>query len=223
MPPALVESLHEAERASYRVRAKSAMVGFLTVLSFVAIVPFVQVESWPLLVGFFAAVLGMAIVTGLAYRRGSPIVALSLVATLILTLTISRIASPFVLTPIVIAGVATAFYAIPSLLERPWLVNLWIGAALGIPFACEWLGWFRETWRFDAGTMSIHSAVLHPTNPTFASLALLLVNAAFISLVGSFSRAASRDRWAAESRLLIQAWHLRQLLPHGTRGLAPQR
>jgi hypothetical protein len=57
---------------------------------------------------------------------------------------------------------------------------------------------------------------LHPTNPTFASLALLLVNAAFISLVGSFSRAASRDRWAAESRLLIQAWHLRQLLPHGT-------
>ena len=223
MPPALVDSLRDAERASYRVRARAAMFGFVSVLSFVVIVPFVDVTSWPQLSAFFAAVLGMAIVTGLAYRRGSPIVAVSLLATLILTITISRIASPFVLTPVVIAGVATAFYAIPWLLQRAWIVHTWVIAAMVIPFACEQLGLVRETWTFDGDTMLIRSAVLHPTNPTFAGIALLLVNVVFVGLVGSFARASSRDRWAAETRLHVQGWHLRQLLPHGTRGLSPGR
>jgi serine/threonine-protein kinase len=214
LPPALVASLDDAELAASRVRARTASFAFVAVLPFMAVVPFVEIKSWPLLLGFFGAMLGMALVSWGTYRRGAPIVWISLVTTFVTTLFASRIAGPFVLTPIVICGIVLGLMTIPWLLRRPWIVIAWIAAATTAPVVLEALGWFERTWWFQGDTLQVTSMVLHGTDRTIEAIALIMTQIAFISMGGLFARATGRDRRAAERRLHVQAWHLRQLLPH---------
>jgi serine/threonine-protein kinase len=213
LPPALVASLDDAERDASRVRARSAAVTFAAVLPFLAIVPFVEVRSWPLLVGFFGAMLGMAVISWLSYRRGAPIVWVSLIATFVTTLFVSRVGGPFMLTPVVTCGVVLGLMAMPWLAARPWVVVGWTAVTVLAPVALEAVGLFERTWWFEGDSIRIHSAVLHGTNRTIETVGLLAVHIGFITMIGRFARATSRDRRAAERRLHIQAWHLRQLLP----------
>jgi eukaryotic-like serine/threonine-protein kinase len=213
LPPALVTSLGDAERAASRVRARSAMVGFAAVLVFLAIIPFVEVRSWPLLIGFFGAVLGMVVISWLSYRRGAPIVSISLITTFVTTLLASRIAGPFMLTPVVTSGMVLGLMAMPWLQARPWIVAGWIALAVVSPVALEALGVFQPTWWVEGDSIRIHSAVLHGSSRAIETAGLLAVHIGFILMIGKFARATSRDRRAAERRLHIQAWHLRQLLP----------
>ena len=213
LPPALVASLADAERAASRVRAKSATFAFAAVLSFVVIIPFVEVRSWPLLIGFFGAMLGMAGISWLSYRRGAPIIWISLVTTFVTTLFASRVAGPFMLTPVVTCGIVLGLTAMPRLAARPWLVLGWIAATMTAPVVLEALGLFERTWWFDGDTIRIHSAVLHATNTVVLTVGLLAAHIGFIVMIARFARATSRDRRAAERRLHVQAWHLRQLLP----------
>jgi serine/threonine-protein kinase len=214
LPPALMASLHDAERDANRVRARSAMVGFAAVLVFTAVVPFIEVRSWPLLIGFFGAMIGMTLVSWLSYRRGAPIVSVSLVTTFVTTLLASRIAGPFMLTPVVTSGIVLGLSAMPRLQARPRVVGAWIVLAVIVPVVLEALGLFERTSWLEGDSLRIHSAVLHSANPVIMTLGLVAVHVGFIMMIGRFARATSRDRHAAERRLHIQAWHLRQLLPN---------
>jgi len=213
LPPALVASLADADRDANRVRAKTAAIGFTAVLASIAVVPFVEVRSWPLLVGFFGAVLGMAIVSWLSYRRGAPIVAISLISTFVMTMFASRLMGPFMLAPVVTCGVVLGLTVIPRLQERPWIVVAWVVLAMSAPVVLEALGLFERTWWLEGDALRVRSAVLHGTNPTVVAVGLAAVHIGFITMIGRFAQATSRDRRAAERRLHIQAWHLRQLLP----------
>ncbi len=213
LPPALETSLDAAERDASRVRARSAAVGFVAVLPFLAIVPFVEVRSWPLLLGFFGTMLGMALISWRSYRRGAPIVAVSLITTFATILIASRVGGPFLLTPVVTCGIVLALTAMPWLAARPWIVTVWIALAVGVPVVLEALGLFAPTWWIDGDSIRVRSAMLHATSRTIETVVLVAVHVVFISIIGRFARATSRDRRAAERRLHIQAWHLRQLLP----------
>jgi serine/threonine-protein kinase len=213
LPPALVASLEAAERDASRVRARTAMIAFGLVLAFAVIIPFAEVQSWPMLLGFFGAVFGMVIVSWLSYRRGAQIAVISLVSTFATTLIASRVAGPLVLTPVVTCGIALGLAAIPQLIARPWIVLAWIAAAVIAPVALEATGVFEPTWWFDGDSIRIRAALLHGHNPTVETVGLVVAHAGFIAMTGMFARAISRDRRAAEYRLHIQAWHLRQLLP----------
>jgi eukaryotic-like serine/threonine-protein kinase len=213
LPPALEASLDAAERDANRVRARTAMVGFAAVLPFLAILPLVEVRSWPLLIGFFATMLGMVAISWRSYRRGAPIVAVSLITTFATMLIASRVGGPFLLTPVVTCGLVLGLTAMPWLLARPWVVTAWVALAVCVPVVLEALGVFAPTWWIDGDSIRIRSAVLHATNHTVETVALVAAHVVFISLAGRFARTTSRDRRAAERRLHIQAWHLRQLLP----------
>jgi serine/threonine-protein kinase len=216
LPPALVASLDDAERDAHRVRTRTAMIAFLAVLPFFAMVPFVEVRSWPLLIGFFGAMAGMAGISWLSLRRGASIVSVALITTFVTTLVASRMAGPFVLTPVITCGIVLGLTAIPSLAGRPWLVVAWIAMTVIAPSVLEAVGLFEPTSWIDGDTMTIRSAVLHGSSPTIETVALVAAHVVFISMGALFARTTSRDRRAAERRLHIQAWHLRQLLPHRT-------
>src|SRR5215470_4556822 len=53
------ESAEAAERAANRVRARTSAIAFAAVLPFVAVIPLFEIRSWPLLIGFNAAIAGM--------------------------------------------------------------------------------------------------------------------------------------------------------------------
>jgi len=213
LPPALIDSLAEADRAAHRVRARTAMFAFLAVLAMIAVVPFVEVRSWPLLLAFFGATTGMAGISWMSQRTGVPMVRVGLAATFVTTLFASRIASPFMLTPVIACGIMLGLTAIPWILARPWVIVGWIAMVMVVPVALEELGWFAPTWWYEGASIRIQSAVLHGTTRAVETIGLVGAHIVFLAAAARFARVTSRDRRAAERRLQIQAWHLRQLLP----------
>jgi serine/threonine-protein kinase len=216
LPPELVASLDDAERVAHRVRSRTAVHTFIAVLGFAVVIPFFEVRSWPQLIGFFVAIAGMAVISELSYRRGASVASVALIATFITAVMASRIAGPFVLTPVVITGIALGLIATGPLIGRPWIVIAWVIAALVVPIALEATGVFTPTWWFDGDSIRVRSAVLYGSN-TVLEVMLIAANVLFIAGAVLFARVTSRDRRAAERRLHIQAWHLRQLLPDRTR------
>jgi hypothetical protein len=213
LPPALVASLADAERVAHRVRSRSAGLTFVAVvMTFAVLVPFLEVESWPLLIGFFAAMAGMGLISELAYRRGQSVSWLALIGAFATALLVSRVAGPFVVMPVVVEGIALGLMATGPLIGRPWIVIAWVVLALVAPIALEVLGVFARTWWFDTETLLIRSAVVHGSNAAREG-ALIAGNILFIAAAVLFVRVMTRDRRAAERRLHIQAWHLRHLLP----------
>jgi hypothetical protein len=213
LPPALVASLADAERVAHRVRSRSGTRTFaLVLIAFAAFVPFLDVASWPLLLGFFAAMAGMGLISELSYRRGSSVSWLALVGAFATALMVSRVAGPFVVMPVVVEGIALGLMATKPLSRRPWIVIAWVALALIAPIALEKLGVFARTWWFDGESLLIHSSVVHGSDEARAG-ALIAANILFIALAVLFVRVITRDRRAAERRLHIQAWHLRHLLP----------
>jgi serine/threonine-protein kinase len=220
LPPALVDSLASAERVAHRARSRTAALTFLAVLGFGAAIPFLQVASWPLLLAFFGSMIGMAVVSGLSYRRGASVSPIALAASFATALFASRIAGPFVLTPVIIEGIALGLIATGPLVRRPWIVIAWLALALTVPIALEALGTFAPTWWFDGDSIRIRSAVVHGSDVA-REIALIVAHILFITMAVMFVRTTSRDRSLAERRLHIQAWHLRHLLPETSRTQPP--
>jgi eukaryotic-like serine/threonine-protein kinase len=215
LPPALVASLHDADRDAHRVRTRTATVAFSSMLALIAIVPFVEVRSWPLVLGFFGAMAGMAVISWLSYRRGATIVPIALGATFVATLLASRVAGPFVLTPVLTCGIILGLSAMPALVGRPWVLVSWIAMTVVVPVVLEELGVFGRTSWVDGDTLMIRSAAIDG-DPRTIIVALIVAQVVLLAMAGRFARVTSRERREAEHRLHIQAWHLRQLLPDRT-------
>jgi serine/threonine-protein kinase len=220
LPPALQVSLSDAERDATRVRARTSMIAFASLLSFALVVPFLEIRSWPLVFGFFGAMFGMALISWLSYRRGEQTTWVALISTFITTLLVSRVGGPFVMTPVLTCGIVLGLTTIPKLAARPYLILGWTVLAVVTPVVLEATGVFQSTWSFIGDTLAIRSAVVHGPNRTIEAIALIAVHIALIVMAGNVVRSTSRDRRAAERRLHVQAWHLRQLLP--TRSMTPE-
>jgi eukaryotic-like serine/threonine-protein kinase len=215
LPPALVASLDEADREAHRVRSRTATVAFSSVLALVALVPFVEVRSWPLVLGFLGAMAGMAVISWLSYRRGATIVPVALAATFVATLLASRIAGPFVLTPVITCGMILGLSAMPALAARPWLLATWIALTVVVPVGLERLGVLGRTTWIDGDTLMLRSAAIDG-DPRTVIVALVVAQVVLLAMAGRFARVISRERREADRRQHIQAWHLRQLLPGRT-------
>jgi eukaryotic-like serine/threonine-protein kinase len=215
LPPALVVSLADADLQAHRVRAKTATAAFGSVLALAAIVPFVEVRSWPLVLGFLGAMAGMAGISWLSYRRGATIVPVALAATFVATLLASRIAGPFVLSPVITCGIILGLAALPALSSRPLVLVAWIAMTVVVPVALEQLGVFGRTTSIDGDTLMIRSAAIDG-HPRTIIVALVVSQVVLLAMAGRFALVTSRERREAERRLHIQAWHLKQLLPGRT-------
>ncbi|HEY0192698.1 MAG TPA: hypothetical protein VGC42_16375 [Kofleriaceae bacterium] len=195
------------------MRARTSMIAFAAIVPFVGVAPFVNVVSWPLFFALFGALAAMSGISWLSYRRGKQLGWVALAATLAMTLIASRLGGPFLLTPVFTCGIGLGLSSIPWLARRPWVILAWIVLATCAPVALEALGAFRVTWWYDGDSIKIQSAMLHGINRGFETAVLLLAHVTLIAMAGNVVRTTARDRRAAERKLHIQAWHLRQLLP----------
>jgi hypothetical protein len=213
LPAELVASLADAERKASRVRSRKAMVAFLLPCAVALLIPFIEVRSWPLLIAFFAAMLGLAAMAWSSYRRGRVILPLTLVGTLVGCAVFSRVAGPFILTPVFTAAVLIAVTAMPWMTaRRPAVIGFAIVVSI-LPVALEAVGVFDPTWWFAGDLLVTRSAILEGVHGWVEPVALVIANSFFTIILGLFALAITRDRTAAQRDLHIQAWHLRQLLP----------
>jgi serine/threonine protein kinase len=216
--PALAASLDEHERQIARYRSRKAIYAYLSVIALLPIVLLLEIGSWPMLIACYATV-GVGIATSWVHTRtGRPLVPVVLAVTFALALVFTRIASPFVLTPLLICCALAGITSIPAIAERPWLVLAWTFAAVTAPFAGEWLGLLPRTWEITSSMMVITGNMIraggHPEE-----IALIVTHVLFTLVVGWLALEISRRRLTAQRQLYVQAWHLGQLVPSAATGI----
>jgi hypothetical protein len=100
----------------------------------------------------------------------------------------------------------------PVFLERRWLLLGIMLSAFLVPLGLEELGVLRETWDLrDGGLISYANGMDVSTGA--AVFVVILASIATILMAGIQSTRVARANRAAQHLLVMQAWHLRQLLP----------
>jgi hypothetical protein len=216
--PALVASLDEHERQIARYRSRKAIYAYLSMISLLPIVLALDIQSWAVLGACYATV-AVGIVSSLIHMRtGRPSVPVVLAVTFALAVLFTRIASPFVLTPLLICCALAAITSIPAIAERSWLVMGWTLAAVMAPFVGEWVGLLPQTWRITSRMMEITGGVVYAHGRS-EEIALIVTHVLFTLVVGWLALSISQRRLTAQRQLYVQAWHLGQLVPGSTTGI----
>ena len=175
-----------------------------------------DVKNWPMVIGFYGTVLIAAASAARFARTGRPSVPVVLVINLMLPILVTRIAGPFVLTPLVICAGLASITSIRWINERTAVVLGWTALAVMIPIVGEAIGLMPQTWMIGDGMMVIISDVVH-SHGRVTELSLVAINLLFTLVLGWFILSISRRRRVAQQQLYVQAWHLRQLLPSAKR------
>ncbi len=212
LPPDLAKNLDMYERKLSSERSRISLWTYAALFLLLPFAAVVKIKEWGLVLGLYGVVL-VAILAAMRYRvtgRPRPVVALTV--NMLLVVMFSRIAGPFVLTPLVAAAGLLAFSSMRGIIERTWIVPAWGALTVLLPIGAEYLHLFPWTWQIEDGFMVLQSNIVHSAGaPTEAAL---IAASVFLHVaLGWFMLAVSRQRRLAQNQLFIQAWHLRQLLP----------
>jgi hypothetical protein len=212
VPPQLAAHLDARDRDTDRDRSRRSINAYLGLAALLPLIVLLKVQDWRWVIALLGSI-GLAIgASAFHLWRGRPSIPLVAVTSLAVTVVFSRIASPFVLTPLVVTCVLVAITTIPWFTERAWAVIGWTVVAVLLPFALEWLGVLSPTW-----SITEHGMVI--TGDVFAArghgdeLALVIAYLVCATIGGALALGISRRQRHAQQQLSIQAWHLRCLVP----------
>ncbi len=212
LPPALVASLDQLDRDALKKRSVRATRSYGAVFVFLLLVPFLDIRSWSWLLAFNGV---LAAVVAFAWRgslTGAVSPYLSMLGNFALALVWTRIASPFVLTPVMICGALIAVASHPWNQERPWTIFAWAAITVWTPIGLEAIGVLEPTWWIENGTVLVRSTIYNITGPLEIGV-VVFSNFMFIMLLGAFAYTITRTGRTAARDHHMQAWHLRHLIP----------
>jgi len=108
----------------------------------------------------------------------------------------------------------------PAFLRRPWVVIATMLGGFLIPIGLEAAGAIPSTWSLVDGALLLRSHVLRVDGAP-AVVSIVLATTAAVVMAGLLSAKLARANRDAQHQLVIQAWHLRQLLPAPAAAPAP--
>jgi serine/threonine-protein kinase len=216
MPPDLAAKLDEEDRRTSIDRSKKFIWAYLSLFAVLPLALVLEIKNWSLLAGFYGLVSVGALSAAYFSRTGRPPAGVVLVLTLALCTVFTRLAGPFVLTPLMICCGLIALTSIAWLVERPRFVLGWALVATMLPIVLEWLGALPKTWQIEDGRMIVVSDIVR-THGRLDEVSLVAANLLFTIVVALMLVVLNRSRREGKRKLFIQAWHLRQLLPHAKR------
>jgi hypothetical protein len=129
---------------------------------------------------------------------------------------VCRLVGPFIIAPTLVTTTLIGFAVHPAF-GSIRIVGAILGAGVAIPWALEAAGVLTSTYRFtENGELHLVSPNLtFSAAPVQLAFALLLV--VLISVVALLTRVLAVRQREAAHKLELHAWHLRQILPVGTR------
>ena len=215
-PPAeLREALRLADADSVRRHALSAIGAYLAIASFLPLAMWNGIRKWPEVLGVFSVAILLAIAAWQIRRRPDrtflEMFAYAIANGVLLAL-ISRMAGPFTFVPALICVVTMSVMAYPVFLERSWVLIITMLASFCTPLILEAGGLLPKTWELRDGGMFSHAeALVISGTPTM----ILVIGAtlATVIIAGIHAAALGRSNRRAQQQLVMQAWHLSQLLP----------
>jgi eukaryotic-like serine/threonine-protein kinase len=206
--------LEVSRHAARRTAARTAARRYLVWCAFLPLGFVMGIREWPVTI----AIVSFMVVAALdairlsrrrtvEVRHGVELLAMSSLA----IATISSLCGPFVLVP-GIAATNTMYFAMNSDRRyRPYIMATGV-LAVAVPFALELIGVFPASYVFDERGFVLAERAAH--FPEFATLGALFTLSIATILIPTVMVGRMRDTLAAaEQRLFLQAWHLRQMLP----------
>ncbi len=212
LPDDLTAGLEEQEVQINKDRSRKAMWVYLSVFGMLPLAAFMEIKNWPMVIGFYGVVLVAALSSMQFARTGKPSVPVVLAVNLAIAVLFTRIAGPFVLTPLMVCAAIVAITAVPWINQRGWIVAAWTVTAVLLPIMLEWGSFLPKTWEIAGGRMTVISDVIR-THGFFDELALIFSTLLFTVVIGMFTLGINKRRRVGQQQLFVQAWHLRQLLP----------
>ncbi len=172
-------------------------------------------RKWPVVLGVVALAIGMAL-AAFALRRKPNRAFIEMLAyaagNAALLVMLGRMAGPFTFVPAVACFMVMSVMSYPAFVQRPWALIAMILAGFVAPLVLEAFGLLPMTWELRDGTLVSHAGALQLEGN--ASVTMVIV-ASFITIVFAGVHAANLSRSSREAhrQLVMQTWHLRQLLP----------
>jgi serine/threonine-protein kinase len=213
-PPDLEDTLATADRESTRDRSKKAGLAYLAVFGFIPLIPFLDIKNWTLQFTFWGIACLLVALSLRASRTGEHPLVAALVLNFAGALVFSRVAGPFMLTPIVIMAMLLSFSSSPRMLAHPAIYIGWLVATVLTPTLLELVHVLPRSWGIERGFIFTRSDFFG-LHGAMEETALLVANFGFILIGGIYAFGINRRRKADQRDLQVQAWHLRQLLPKG--------
>jgi serine/threonine-protein kinase len=214
LPPEAQREIDAQQRAWQRIGSRAAFYAYLSFSLYAPLGYLMGIRSWPMAVVPEALWMAAAALSYHAFRRPDP---RGQTRYSLLVLSNMAIASsawafgPFMLVPALAAVNALSFIVAADRSRRGPAIFLGCVAILA-PLVLEWMGVSVPSYAFEQGRFVVLPRALEfPEKPTLVFLLVtnvaLLVTAALF--VGRFKDALT----ATESRLYLQTWHLRQMVP----------
>ena len=216
LPLELDAALAAEEARQSTERNRQAVIAYLSIFTLLPLALLLEIKSYRLLFGFYALIAIGALFSWRHAQRGRASIPVILVSNIALALLFTRIAGPFILTPLFICGVLVSITSNPWLIKRMWAVIAWTTIAVMLPIVLERVGLLNLSWSIGDGAMLVVSDMFH-TYGRAEEVALVIANLSFTVTVGLVALSIARGRSTAQRALLVQAWHLRQLLPTARR------
>ncbi|NVB84336.1 MAG: serine/threonine protein kinase [Kofleriaceae bacterium] len=215
-PPELRDALRAADETGVRRHARTAVIAYLAIASFLPIAAWNGIKRWDIVLGVFGASILMAaaaLLISLRPRRSMASMIGYALGNVILLALLSRMAGPFTFVPALACVVIMSSMAYPTFTERPAVLLVLIVVGFLVPIGLEHEGLLSMTWEIDGGKLISHAGALSlQGTPTLAML--IGASVATIAIAGIHAARIYRAGRDAQRRLLMQTWHLRQLLPH---------
>jgi hypothetical protein len=217
-PPEVAIEIDRQDRVKNRWVGRVGAVVYLGVFGFLPVLLWVGIRDTAVVAGFFAfiaACAGLSLAAARSPRPSYRIVDGVIVASNLAFMVGAGFLGPLVLMPAAIAVNATAF-AVFAQRRRRLLIGAMACLAVVVPLGLELAGVVPPSLRFADGAMVVVPRALElPATPTLVFLTVTSLSAV---LLGCYVVGHIRDSLAAaEQRLYLYTWHVRELVPPAAR------
>jgi len=214
-PGELVAAQRAAEDDGVRKHARTAILAYLAIASFLPIAAWNGIRNWPVVMAVVLFALAMAT---LAWRiRVKPQRSLAemigyAVCNAALLVTLSRMVGPFTFVPALACFMTMSCMSYPAFVRRPWPLILTIAIGFLLPVTLEALGLLGMTWELRDGELVSHAGALRIEGAP-SVIMIMIASVVTIVIAGVHSAGIAKASRTAQQQLVTQAWHLQQLLP----------
>ena len=218
-PREVAQQLERMDTETARSQGRLAAYSMFGYLMFVPILLWTGMRDLWTVAAFAALAVASGLqVYALTRRDAIPKVGIYINACInaVLIALVCRLVGPFIIAPTLVTTTLIGFAVHPAF-GSIRIVGAILGAGVAIPWALEAAGVLSSTYRFTANG-ELHLVSPHLTFsavPVQLAFALLLV--VLVSVVALLTRVLAVRQREAAHKLELQAWHLRQILPVGTR------
>ncbi len=218
-PPELAQALHQADTDGASRHARTAILAYLAIASFLPIAAWNGVRKWDVVLAVFGLALTMAFAAFRISRRPDRTFVEMLIyacGNAVLIGLVSRMAGPFTFVPAIACVMIMSVMAYPVFTIHAWVLLATLLLGFLVPIGLEQAGVLSSTWEIKDGVLVSHAGALRIGGaPTL--ITLLVASMATMIVAGIDAARIYRASRGARLQLVTQAWHLRQLLPVASR------